>query len=77
MQFATRAALAAMMMLGLAACGGDDKGEDSDAADTVAPAVAPVPAPATVTDSMGVTGGMPMDSTMKHDSTGAGHRTTP
>lgn len=74
MQFATRAALAAMMMLSLAACGGDDKGEDSDAADTVAPA-AVTPAPATVTDSMGVTGGMPMDSTMKHDS--AGHGTTP
>jgi hypothetical protein len=70
MHFATRAALAATMMLSLAACGDDDKGVDSDAADTVAPAAA-VPAPATVTDSMGVTGGVPapMDSTMKHDST--------
>ena len=76
MRFAMRATMATAAVLALTACGGD-KGADSNAAATVAPA------PATVTDRMGTTGGMPMPmgSTMKHDSTGAmgdtTHKTTP
>lgn len=68
MHFVMRAAMAAPVVLTLAACGGRDRTEDRERADRA------VPAPASVTDSMGVTGGMaaPMDSTMRHDSTGTG-----